>query len=1408
MIAAELDGSQSRQGTGLWAIFADRRGIGETLKRALTRRGHHCAIIEAGDAFSGFSRGRASVDPERPEDFAAAIKALAEQDRSLMGIVYLWPCDHAYRSDPLTNDLVGEIQRKATYPALYLVQGAIAAQKATAVYIVSAGGKRFGEEADRAAPASLALAPLIGFTRTAYAENPPLAMTSIDLDPCEQNERQQAKEVLAEILAVEGRRETEVGYRRGKRHVARFAARGHDSLRPRQVPAAGPKGRTGFALTMDQPGDLDDLMLSEIVEEPPEPDEVCIAVGSVGLNFRDVMAATALLPLDAEKEPAWFNLGLECAGVVHSVGDKVADFRPGDAVAATHVGCLRSRINVKHQAVRKTPDGMSSIDAATLLSAFSTAYYALVTKARLRKGERVLIHFATGGVGLAAIQIAQMVGAEILATAGTLEKRDYLRSLGITQVMDSRSLQFAEDVREITKGDGVDVLLNAISGEAIFRGIDILAPGGRFLEIGKRDIYADSGLSMKQLKRNISFFAIDMARMQDDDPETLTEVLTEIGRLIKDGTLKPLRTEVFPIERARDAFAQMAKGGHMGKVVVTIDPDNVDVALSEEQPAPLVSDGSYLITGGLSGYGLEIAVWMAERGAGQIILLSRSGAATEAAREGVRRIEDAGAKTLVLIGDVSKADELASCFAEIVKLDKPLRGIIHSAVVYDDAAIPQLNAGRMDSVFGPKVDGSLNLHRESLAYDLDFFIMSSSTSVPLGHVGQANYVAANIFMHSLARWRCEQGLPGMCVDWGVMDTGEVARSPELKKIFVDYGFPPMPVETALEGFDVLLRKSDPVVAYTAIDWQKYAHSNAHSYAQPRLVGRAANSRSSGDRRAYHETMAAPIGTRPLIVARYLTDEIAKVLKTDPEKVGADTALEELGLDSLSAFQLKNRVEAEFGLNLQVAGFLQNPTSRKIAALIVKGLERGDQQTGTGGTQAGSSVQQLSMRQAEILGSLHQHRDNKTYRRSFESSGAMSISPRVDVDRLREVMIRLAEEHPILGNCFPRRRGLFTIARSKLAQMVREDDCTRLSETEFQERLAQSVLTPMDLAKGPLFETVVFHRPDNTDVLMTRSHNGLVDGLSYLYVTELCVSAQFGADSELIEVVRGSIDFADFADWQRKFIASPKGKTQLRYWRQKLRDLGPPLALPYDHERRSPVPLSGGNHSLRFDATVREKLQRLAKEQDSSLYALFLTIFAQVLEPYAQGNDVFITTSAMARTRRELQGTFGPVSNTVLIKALNAPGRTTLERLVQIDADLLEALSNQDYPATALKRDLDLKPAPETALEQVAFAQYLPERSEMQGTTGILAGIEGTEFRVGPVTMKNVALPNLSARRDLTVLLQDHQGDVTLRFNYDAALFERKTIEKLGEKFEDIARSLIKRGNSRRTTKREFEALAG
>ncbi|MDE7064754.1 MAG: SDR family NAD(P)-dependent oxidoreductase, partial [Desulfovibrionaceae bacterium] len=673
---------------------------------------------------------------------------------------------------------------------------------------------------------------------------------------------------------------------------------------------------------------------------PPADDAVEVRVMATGLNFRDVMLAMGLLPDDAvENGFAGPNLGLEFAGSITRVGADVHNLRIGDRVAGFGSACFAGHVTTPAHTVARIPESWTPEAAATIPTVFFTAWYALKHLARLQPGERLLIHGAAGGVGLAAIQIARHLGVNIFATAGSEEKRDFLHLLGVEHVFDSRSLSFADDVLAATDGHGVDAVLNSLAGEAMRRSIGLLKPFGRFLELGKRDFVENTALGLRPFKENISYFAIDVDQLLTACPETAATLFQEVMRLLEAGVLRPLPYRAFPASRVAAAFRTMQQAQHIGKIVVTAE-ETADARSASAPAGETDISGAWLVTGGLSGFGLATARHLAERGVKHLVLAGRRGASTPGIERTLQECSALGVNVRVEACDMSDADAVRALVARIADTAPPLSGVVHAAAVFDDRFLTGLDRQSLEKVLAPKLSGAWHLHEATLDLPLKHFVLFSSVSVALGNPGQANYVAANAGLEGLARLRISMGLPALCIAWGpVGDTGYLTRHENVKKSLAQHlGRAPLTSEEAMRSLDSVLPHNGLRI-FANVDWKNIPRMLSGGASRFSLVARDAGQReettSSGDIRRLLSEKSAEEGAQ--LIRRLIAEEVAQVLGLSVEQIALDRSVQSMGLDSLMAVELATGLEQRIGVRLSAMMLQDSPTVEQIAERVLARL---------------------------------------------------------------------------------------------------------------------------------------------------------------------------------------------------------------------------------------------------------------------------------------------------------------------------------------------------------------------------------------------------------------------------------------------------------------------------------------
>ncbi len=655
-------------------------------------------------------------------------------------------------------------------------------------------------------------------------------------------------------------------------------------------------------------------------------------VHAAALNYRDVMLATGMLPPDAEVPlPGGPALGLEYAGEVTAVGHGVTGYAPGDRVYGLAPRSLASHVRVRPESVGRTPAAMSHEQAATLPVVFLTVHYALARLAHLRPGETLLVHGGAGGVGLAALQYARHLGARVIATAGTPAKRDLLRALGVTHVFDSRTLDFAEQVRGATGGHGVDVVLNSLSGEAITRGLEALRPGGRFIELGKRDIYANQPLLLRPFRHNISFHALDVNQLTVHAPEALAAAFDEVNQRVAKGIYRPLPHEVYPAAGVREAFRALQHSRHLGKVVISLaEPPALERPAPAPAPAP---DATYLVTGGTGGFGAATARHLAARGARHLALVSRRGPKAPEVTELVRELAALGATAHVYAADVTDPMALREVFARAHDAGRPLRGVVHAVMQLDDAPLAELDADRFHTVLAGKMRGALVLDELCREHEVDHFVLYSSVSALIGNPTQAPYAAGNLFQEALVRARRARGAAGLAVAWGgIGETGYLHRV-GMTRTFDRLGAGALAPAQALSCLDHLLGQRAQVRAVGRFDWPRMARALAALRAARfvPLTG-AANTGAGVD--AADDFTARYTGAKSddearAVLADTLIRLAAAVLQTPAERLDPTKDISSLGLDSLMLAELTVSVRRTLGCDLPL---MELVTVRSLADL--------------------------------------------------------------------------------------------------------------------------------------------------------------------------------------------------------------------------------------------------------------------------------------------------------------------------------------------------------------------------------------------------------------------------------------------------------------------------------------------
>ena len=870
VIVAQRDESpESLAAMGDWLILSESSDLGHQLVDDLRSKGQSPFLVLSEPV--GGSPNEFSLDWSGP-DLETQLLQILQMGPAWQGVVYLTAAAAA-------SDSLSEMTKESCRRNLHLVQAMLKANLSPVprLYLVTQGAAAPG-----VTEAGLARSPLWGLAKTVSLEHPELRCTCVDLDGAG------VEPLTAELLA--NLPEQQICLQPQQRRVAR--------LQPYQATELADE--QPLQLIISEPGTLANLTFQSVHRRSPAAHEVEIRVAATGLNFRDVLTALGQYP----GEPA---LGCECVGEVVTVGNAVQDLTVGQRVVAIASNSFSHYVTVHQSMVIPAPEGLSLEAAATIPVAFLTAHYSLVPLAQLKPGERILIHAAAGGVGQAAIQIAQAIGADIIATASP-GKWEVLRSQGITQILNSRTLDFADAIMTLTNGRGVDVVLNSLAGEFRDKSIQVLSLTGRFIELGLGNLPTPAGKP---------YFPVNLVALCQSQPDLIQSMLQTLHQQFESGVLRPLPHTTFPLEEAVQAFRTLQQAKHVGKVVLKAEGKRQKAESAWERGSvgawergsnspippsphlPISPSSTYLITGGTGGLGLQVADWLITQGARHLLLLGRR-EPTKEVREQIQTWEAQGAAVETAQVDVGDAQALAAVLGRVAESSYPLRGVIHAAGVLSDARLEQLSWAEFERVLAPKVDGAWNLHQLTKDLPLDFFVLFSSAASLLGSPGQANHAAANAFLDGLADYRRSQGLPALSLNWGAWsDIGSALKYQQGKALTGLQGVSLISPEQGLEKLAQVWTQPIPQIGIVPIQWSAllcqgnlYQSPFLEAFRQtnfPAASGIERPTNGTQQQVAFRQQLAAtpPKQQRALLEAHVCT-QISQILGFAPEELDRQT----------------------------------------------------------------------------------------------------------------------------------------------------------------------------------------------------------------------------------------------------------------------------------------------------------------------------------------------------------------------------------------------------------------------------------------------------------------------------------------------------------------------------------------
>lgn len=1345
---------------GRCLVLADAGGVGRQLAECWRALGGQCEVI-------------APEDPAAPDSPAASPpQALSEAVRErLAGLgafaeaVYCRALDTHGDALPTAAALFGGVG------GLAWIQALAELGKAPRLWLVTRG-----VQAPEGAPgdgAALAQAPLWGVGRVLANELPALRPRLVDLGAGS------AEEIadLCGIIAAGGD-EDELALRGTVRYAHRLQA----------LPLVRPGNQTPFRLAIRQAGTIEGLILEATDPEAPQAGQIALEIRAAGLNFKDVVKTMNLIDAESlEKTYSGKSLGLECSGVVTAVGEGVEGFRVGDAVIALAPHAMGTHtITTAAMAARK-PAAMGFEEAAVLPVAYMTAWAALCYFGRLEKGERALIHTATGGVGQAAVQIARQLGIEVLATAGSPEKRAYLEAQGVRHVMDSRTLDFAEEVRQATGGAGVDLVLNTLPPRTIPLSLSILRARGRFIDLS--NIYSDAQIDLSRFQKGLTVTAFDLDQLMRSDPEFIARLFQETLQFVVRHQLPALPRHDFPIGQAKEAFRFMAQAKHIGKVALVMrDLEQARVDMAHAAPPVLRAEASYLVTGGLSGFGLESARWLVRQGARHLGLVSRRGAATVEAQNAVAELRAQGVEVAVWRADAGRFEELAAVLAEHQRTLPPLRGVIHAAAVYADQTFAQLTEAGFDQVLGPKAAGAWNLHRLTRDLELDFFVMYSSVAATVGNPGQANYAAANCYLDQLAAYRRALGLPALSVAWGgIGEVGYLARQQGIGQRLAQSGIELLSPVEALRGLGVLLRQGAIQATVAPVQWAPLSRRFA-ALRGPRFHALVPDLPPGETEEAESQDPAdLDPATRISRLAAQIAKDAARILGTSPDRLDLQTPLTQMGLDSLMAVELSQQLKQRLGVDvpsmkLLVGGGIAKLAEQLAAQLAPTPAAPSPRPVAEPVRPVSDELVPLSYQQAPIWALQRSRWDQPLFNlptlvrfRGPLNVGALGEALRTVVRRHAPLRARMVEDS---GQWRQRFEPVATI------ELPLEDYSSRPAsepEAAVGTRFREESRRPFELTREPPVRARLLRLGTEDHALLATLHHAASDGASLrVFFEELLAVYAAATGGPPLTLPPLTAEYAEFVRWQHEYFHGDRRGQLAEAWRRRLDGRLPQLELPLDRPRPAQSSCRGVRHPFAVPGDIARALRELTQARNCTLFMTLQAALAVLIQQLTRQEDLCLGTFVANRTRAEWRALIGCFVNCVPLRVSLAGDPTFVELLGRVRRTTVEALDHAELPFPLL---LEAVAAGQPPLQVVLilhseFAQVEGARVSLPG------GLEAT-FSEGD---------NGGAKRDWTFHLFDSPAGLGGYLEYDTDLFTEGGIIRLLDRFGRLLREIVAEPN--------------
>lgn len=1272
-------------------------------------------------------------------------------------------------------------------------------------------------------------AVFFGLARAARSENDQLRLVILDVPMSYQNGRisNRILQVLDPKLA-----EDEISERDGTVFIPRVEA--DDNLNSK-LPNGANSEPTLQTLDQDRPlslkigkvGLLETLVFSDdeaIMDSDVQDDEIEIAVKASAINFRDIAASMGIIDD--------YRLGDECAGIVIRKGSKVQDsaFQVGDHVVAWRPGQGAHCTIVRNPAALCYKLGsMSFAHAAAIPLILTTAYYALCDVARLQPGETVLIHSAAGGVGQMAIQIAQMIGANIIATVGSQSKRDLLKakfSLNDNQISSSRDDSFVEDVMKLTQGRGVHVALNSLAGKLLHATWRCICPFGRFIEIGKRDIHENAKIDMDPFRRNVTFASVDLITMFEYNKPLGARIFQKCCELVHNGTIRPPETITeFSYAEAEKGFRLLQMGKHTGKVVlVPKNEDVVSIIPSKYRNAKLFHPNKiYLLVGGLGGLGRTLAEWMVRKGARNLHFLSRSGADRADAKATIQWLEARGIQAMVSRGDVTDYDIVKAC---IESLGQGLGGIFQAAMVLQDAPLDQMNYQQWQACVRPKVRGTYNLHKASFKNHLDFFVCFSSISSILGSKGQANYSAANSYIDALMRHRREMGLKGTTMNCGmIVGVGAVSENLQLQKTMERIGYDAVneqellyQIEEAVSADGSKVSLPGEIDQHQIISGVNLSKQELYWAQKPLFRNLYSNQDFTGLPSQNNTTQNLGILLRTVtdserrasLLMDAFIEKIAAVLAVAPDAIQPSNPLSAYGLDSIVAVEFRKWFAKSVGVDLALFDVLG---SKSITALVSKAESlitidapeihaKEDETVGKTKTSSGTETVQ-AMKQdlsGEIVGiqrpenipmSTFQSRlwflHNLVEEKHFLNLPVIfHMTGKPVISAIREALMEVKKRNHILRTSYFEGDDF---AEQKLIDDVEVQlEYRDLSLAEQPTQSLRDYATmlqhlELDIENGEVLRAALTKVDDSHHSLILIFHHISIDrGSSKSFLDQFTsIYDSIRAKKDLSDIPNPKILYSDFTIWHNAQLKSSALESDTKFWVEKFTGApGKSQLLPFARtERPSEGDLKRAVHKGTFGSKLFNRMKRICRRVGVTPFQFLLAAFRAFIYRYTEEKDLTILMIDGNRPHPDLEDVLGFFVNMIPIRCTNDCDAGFDLLLQDIKNTSLEAMKHSKVPFDAIVDAVQIeKDSSHFPLGQVVLNYQMHGKMPTYHTQ---------DFDIDDISSEDIP----TAGEISLEALEDPDNGLKLRLEYSTTLYDKADMDIFFDNFITFMADIVK-----------------